>query len=128
MKQAIKAIIIAVTLTLASIALLGWQYNRLENEPLPSWEEKIEENSAKNVLKIFLITQSEKLLTERAMQQKDLKEFELAENITDYEILKTEKLSEGKYRFMVKIGDLIYVLKLIKVLDNYYIDRVEIAG
>lgn len=127
-KQIIKAMAIAIAVALAGIAILGWQYRQLEEQRLPAIEEKIEKNSAQDVLERFLETKADSLLTERAMEQSKQREVFLIENGEGYEILRFDKVSEGNYRFFVKIGDYIHVIALLKILDKYYIDSVEIAG
>jgi 5-hydroxyisourate hydrolase-like protein (transthyretin family) len=127
-RQIIRTMAIAIVIALAGIAILGWQYRQLEKQQLPAIEEKIEQNSAQDVLERFLETKADSLLTERAMEQKNQREIFLAEDDGDYEILKVEKSSEGEYQFFVKIGDYIHVIDLIKISDKYYIDSVEIAG
>lgn len=127
-KGVLKAMAIALAVSILGIAILGWQYNRLNNKQLPALEEKIEQNSARDVLRRFLETRADILLTERAMEQKNKGEFVLEENIKYYEILKVDKLADENYRFQVKVGDFIELINLIKILGSYYIDSIETAG
>jgi hypothetical protein len=106
---------------------LGWQYRRLEKERLPVLEERMEQNAAKTVLERFLETGADRLLTERAMEQKRLGEYILPD-VETYKILKVDKLADGEYRFLVQTGDLIQLIKVIKILGEYYIDSIQLAG
>ena len=126
-KGIIKAMGIALAAAILGIVVLGWQYNRLEKQQLPALEEKIEQNSAQDVLRRYLETRADILLTERAMEQKVRGEFVL-EDIKFYEILKAEKVAEEQYRFQVKVGDFTEIIILIKILGSYYIDSIDTAG
>src|SRR3989344_5063580 len=105
-KGIMKAMALALAAAILGIVILGWQYNRLEKRQLPALEEKIEQNSAQDVLRRFLETRADILLTEKAMEQKVKGEFSLGEKIEPYEILKTEKIAEEEYKFNVRVGDL----------------------
>ncbi|MBI2450612.1 MAG: hypothetical protein HYV47_03730 [Candidatus Nealsonbacteria bacterium] len=126
-KGTIKAMGIALIVAILGIVVLGWQYNRLEKQQLPALEEKIEQNSARDVLRRYLETRADILLTERAMEQKVRGEFVL-EDIKSYEILKVEKVADEQYKFHVKVGDFTEIITLIKVLSSYYIDAIDTAG
>lgn len=127
-KGILKAVSMALAAAILGIVVLGWQYNRLEKKQLPALEEKIEQNSAQDVLRRFLETRADILLTERAMEQKNKGEFVLENDVKYYEILKVDKLDDGNYRFHVKIGDFIELITLTKILGSYYIDSIETAG
>jgi len=127
-KQIIKAMIIAMVMAFIGIGILGWQYRCLEKQQLPAIEEKIEQNSAQDVLERFLETRADSLLTEKAMEQKKNNKPFLMEDKGVYEILEIRKLSEGQYQFLVRIGDYIHLISLVKISGRYYIDSVEIAG
>ncbi len=139
-KGVLKAMFLAILIAFLAIGILAWQYQRIEKERLPALEEKIEKRSTEDVLDKFMqmrIDKNEKgalrYLTEGAVQQRDQAEFSLLDNFESYEILQSEKVDEEKYRYVVKIyeegmGDFIEVITLIKILDNYYIDSVQIAG
>jgi len=139
-KGVLKAMFLAILIAFLAIGILAWQYQRIEKERLPALEEKIEKRSTEDVLDKFMqmrIDKNEKgtlrYLTEGAVQQRDQAEFSLLDDFESYEILQSEKLDEEKYRYVVKIyeegmGDFIEVITLIKILDNYYIDSVQIAG
>ena len=119
---------VALVAAILGIAVLGWQYNRLEKKQLPALEEKIERNSAQEVLRRFLETRADIFLTERAMEQKIKGEFTLEDSVKYYEILKVDKLADGNYKFNVKIGNFIEIIILTKILGSYYIDFIETAG
>ena len=127
-KGVLKAMSVALVAAILGIAVLGWQYNRLEKKQLPALEEKIERNSAQDVLRRFLETRADIFLTERAMEQKSKGEFILEDNVKYYEILKVDKLADGNYKFNVKVGNFIEIITLTKILGSYYIDSIETAG
>ncbi len=139
-KGVLRAMSLAIFIAFLGIGILGWQYRQLEKEQLPALEEKIEKRSIEDVLDKFMQMRIDKdearalrYLTEGAVQQKDQGEFNLLESFESYEILQSEKLDGDKYRYVVKIyeegiGDFIEVIDLIKILDKYYIDSVQIAG
>lgn len=147
-KGILKVMTFAILIALLGIGILGWQYRQLEKKRLPELEEKIEEQkeemeqkTAESVLDKFILARIEKnesqaihYLTERAMEQKNRGKFVLINDFGSYEILKTEKLGEDEYQFIVKlyreegIGEIVEVIILIKILDKYYIHSVQIAG
>src|SRR3989344_221947 len=127
-KGVLKAMSVALVAAILGIAVLGWQYNRLEKKQLPALEEKIERNSAQEVLRRFLETRADIFLTERAMEQKIKGEFTLEDSVKYYEILKVDKLADGNYKFNVKVGNFIEIITLTKILGSYYIDSIETAG
>ncbi|MDO8558988.1 MAG: hypothetical protein Q7R84_01525 [bacterium] len=127
-KGVLKAMSVALVASILGIAVLGWQYNRLEKKQLPALEEKIERNSAQEVLRRFLETRADIFLTERAMEQKIKGEFTLEDSVKYYEILKVDKLVADSYRFNVKVGNFIEIITLTKILGSYYIDSIETAG
>jgi hypothetical protein len=140
-KGIIKALIFALLLAFLGIGILGWQYRRIESEKVPALEERLEEKLAEVVLEKFMharIQQSQKsamnYLTERAVEQAASGEFSLLNKMERYEILNSGKLPEGQYRYAVKIyeddarNDFVEIITLIKILDQYYIDSVEMGG
>jgi len=140
-KGIIKALFFALAIAFLGIGILGWQYRQIESEKIPALEEKIEKRSVEDVLDKFMrarINQDEAMaqryLTEGSMEQKEQEEFLLIDKFESYEILKTEKLNQDNYRYIIKIyeedgfNDFIEVIGLIKILDRYYIDSVQIAG
>jgi len=140
-KGVLKAMFLAILIAFLGIGILGWQYRKIEGEKIPAIEEKMEQKSVEFLLDRFMeyrIDKNEKraegLLTERAMEQKLQNNFVLIDNFENYEIIKSEKLVDNNYRFIVKImseegtGDFVEVIILTKILDKYYIDSVQIAG
>jgi hypothetical protein len=147
-KGVIKAIIVATVIALVGIAVLGWEYRRIEKERLPALEQAIEEQEeamekelVQEVLDRFMVArigQNEDMakhyLTEKAAEQARLNDFYLIDDFASYEILQSEKIEEGKYRFVVKIYykelpvELTEIITLIKVLDKYYVDSVQVGG
>ena len=132
---------LAILIAFLGIGILGWQYRKIEGEKIPAIEEKMEQKSVESFLDRFMeyrIDKNEKraggFLTERAMEQKLQNKFVLIDNFENYEIIKSEKLADNNYRFIVKIiseegtGDFVEVIILTKILDKYYIDSVQIAG
>ncbi|MBI2626543.1 MAG: hypothetical protein HYW69_03055 [Candidatus Nealsonbacteria bacterium] len=127
-KGIMKAMAVALTISVLGIVVLGWQYRRLEKQQLPALEEKIEQNSAQDVLERFLATRADILLTERAMEQKLQGDFWPEDNLHNYEIVKVEKPANDSYKFVIKAGDLVEIITLTKILGKYYIDSIEMAG
>ncbi len=148
MKDVIKAFVIALLIVVLGEVVLAWQYHRLEKKRIPLIEEKLEkqqqemeQGSAQDILDRFILARVEKneaqanlYLTEQAMEQKLKEQFTLINDFTSYEILKSEKLTDDKFRFIVKIyekdeiGYTIEAIILTKILNQYYIESVEIAG
>jgi hypothetical protein len=96
---------------------------------------------AENVLDKFMAQRVQKnelgamlYLTERAADQKDKGVFVLIDGFENYEVLSSQKIAEGQFRFIVKIYenkgafDITEIIILLKVGDRYYIDSVELAG
>lgn len=140
-KGVIKAMTFAILLAFLGIAILGWQYRRIEKEQIPALEEKIEQKSVELVLEKFMRSRIEKneieamfYLTEGAMEQKNKGEFSLLDNFASFQVISSEKIDEDSYRYAVKIfengglNSFVEVVSLIKILDQYYIDSVQIAG
>ncbi|MFH1575838.1 MAG: hypothetical protein ABIB55_02760 [Candidatus Nealsonbacteria bacterium] len=140
-KGIIKALVFALFLAFLGIGILGWQYRRIESEEVPALEEKLEQKSVEVVLEKFMhsrIQQSEKAvmnyLTERAVEGAATGEFSLLNNMERYEILNSEKLADGRYRYAIKIyeegemNDFVEVVIFSKILGQYYIDSVEMGG
>lgn len=132
--------VLAILIAFLGIGVLGWQYRKIEQEKIPAIEQKMEEKSVEAVLGRFMeyrIDQNEKraegLLTERAAEEKLQNKFTLIGDFENYEIIKSEKLADGNYRFIVKIlegdsNDFIEIIVMTKILGRYYIDSVEMAG
>jgi len=140
-KGIIKALVFALLLACLGIGILGWQYRKIETEKVPALEQKLEQKTAESVLDKFMharIGKNEQTalnyLTEVAMEQKNSNEFSLLGDFQTYEILNQDKLPDGRYRFAVKIydgdklNDWVEVIILTKILDQYYVDSVEMGG
>lgn len=147
-KGALKAILFSVALLLLGEALLGWQYNRLEQKRIPELEQKIatqnqeiQKQKAEDVLNGFLnarINNKEnrvlRYLTERAMFDREQGDFELFGSLKDYEIQNKESIGENEFRFMIQVfsnTDQLLQLELIgvkEILGEYYIDSLQLAG
>lgn len=145
-KEIMKAMIFAILIAFLGIGILGWQYHRLEKRQLPLIKEKIEKQKeeiersrAQDILDKFMLARIEKneaqatlYLTERAMEEKLNREFTLINELESYKILKGEKLAENRYQFLVrtyrKDGDFVEAIILIKILDEYYVDSIRLAG
>lgn len=149
-KDTWKGILIALIILIGGEAVLVWQYHRLEKQRLPRIEQElleqkreIQKKEAEETVKSFLdlrLAKDEKrasrYLTERTMQKREegtvtlLPEFDME----TYQILKRESIDENAFRFEVELlgeqGQLlqIEILRLIKILDEYYIDSIELAG
>lgn len=146
-RDALKSIILAVVAVAAISAFLSWQYDRMEKsqEGKTSLEDLVEQSSAQKSLDKFMTArvnndedQATLFLTERAMAQKNAGDFNLIGNFKDYAILTGKKLpifdDEEKYQFAVKISgrsgmdEIIETIILVKILENYYVDSINIAG
>lgn len=143
--SALRAILIAIILLVAGELLLAWQYNRLESGRLAEIEEKVEQQqqsievqAAREALRDFLdarVAEDEtrigRYVTEQAMQQRNQGEFELF-GVQGYEIIESDKLEDTSFRFQVKISrdrlNQVEFIELKKLLEQYYINSVELAG
>ena len=135
-KGIIKAMVVAITIAFVGIAILGWQYRRLEKERIPALEQEIEQRDVKDALDSFMQIRIEgkeeqilRYLTERVVEK-----AASISRIDSYEVVSIEKIDEDEYRFAVRIyqeGELtgfIEVIRLIKIINRYYIDSIELAG
>ncbi|MFH1841534.1 MAG: hypothetical protein ABH800_02130 [Candidatus Nealsonbacteria bacterium] len=147
-KGVLKAIIFAIVIAFLGIGILGWQYRKLEKERLPLIEEEMEKQkeeielrSAQDFLDNFMSARKEKqeekinaYLTEGAMEKKFQGIISFAEDFDSYDILKKEKMEDGRYRFTLKIYQQegivssVEIIFLVKILDAYYVDSVDLAG
>ena len=101
----------------------------------------MEQGFAQDILENFIKARIDKnesqanlYLTEVAMEQKNKGMFVLIGNFKSYIVYKSEKLEEGNFRFFVKLYEenealeTVEIISVVKILDNYYINSVEIAG
>lgn len=138
---------IALLAATVGLLLLGWQYRQLEEKRLPALEkemqrqsEEIERRSAQNALERFMSARLNKreaqaalYLTENAAEQERLKEFTLLDDYDSFKILSSEKLAEEEYRFVLEIrtksvGTFVEIITVMKILGNYYINSIQLAG
>jgi len=144
-KGAWKAVLLAVVLLVIGELFLAWQYQRLEKGRLSELEQKIEEQqqtiemqAARDTLREFLdarIAKDEskiaRYVTEEAMQQRVEGAFEPF-GVQDYEIAKSEELEDTIFRFQVRVSrdrlEQIEIIRVKKLLEDYYIDSVQLAG
>ncbi|MCH7828858.1 hypothetical protein IH982_03315 [Patescibacteria group bacterium] len=146
-KSAWKGVAIAIIAVVAGQLVLAWQYYRLEEKRLPLIEqqlaeqkEEIERQSAKTTITSFLNALEEgnsklalRFLTENAVVQEQQGVFSLKERILGYKVVKLEQVGTNEFRAQVEIENAallpqVRLLRVLKVLDTYYIDSVEIAG
>lgn len=137
-------IILAFLVAFLGIGILSWQYHKIaekSEQEIHSIKETMEQNLAEDVLNKFMEARLEKkekqaitYFTENAMEQHLKNEFTLIDNFVSFEILKTEKLENTKFRFIVKIqeenenNEVIEVIIITEILDRYYVDSAQIAG
>lgn len=134
-------IIIAFLLAFLSAGVLSWQYYKISKGQIVSLSANVEKESVLNILERFMAAriakneaQAKTYFTERAMEQYLKGEFSLIDDFKSFEILKTEKLDENKFRFIVKFCEqdetrcVAEVITLVKITDRYYVDSLELAG
>ena len=140
-----RAVLLAIGLLVIGELLLAWQYRNLEEGRLSDIEQKLEEQektieqrAAVDALEEFLearVTQDERKIvryvTEGVMLQRTRGNFELY-GVQDYEIKRRDQVAEGIFRFQVSVSrervQQIEFIEVKKILDQYYINSVELAG
>tara|TARA_Y100000310_G_scaffold305844_1_gene346452 strand:+ start:526 stop:993 length:468 start_codon:yes stop_codon:yes gene_type:complete len=147
-KDAWKGVAIAVVAVVIGQVVLAWQYYRLEEKRLPLIEqqlaeqkEELERKGAREALTSFLDTLEQgkadaarRFLTENSVLEEEQGVFSLQEGIQSYKIVQLEKMGTGEFRAQVEIERAaqpfpqVEILRLLKILDSYFIDSVEIAG
>ena len=146
-KQAWKGVAIAIVAVVIGQLVLSWQYYRLEEKRLPLIEQQLaeqkretERQSAKRTITSFLNALEEgnsklalRFLTENAVVQEQQGAFSLQERILGYKIIKLDQVDSSEFRAQVEIeGEAlihqVWLLRVIKILDTYYIDSLAIAG
>jgi hypothetical protein len=147
-KDAWKGVSIAIIAVVVGQLVLAWQYYRLEEKRLPIIEgqlaeqrEELERSSAKETLVSFLDAWQEesenlarRFLTENSVLQEEEEAFSLKQGIFRYKILQLEKVGGNEYRAQVEIQTSeellpqVEILRLLKILDSYFVDSLEIAG
>ena len=140
----ILIMIFAFLVAFLGIGILSWQYHKMAEKTegeIHSIKEVVEQRLAEDVLDKFMKARLEKkeeqaktYFTENTMEQYSQGEFTLINNFVSFEILKTEKLEDEKFRFIIeiqeenKINELIEAVTIIKILDRYYVNSVEFPG
>jgi hypothetical protein len=141
----IPALVISFIACFTLIAGLSWQYHQLadrtQQEEIETIEQTMERIAAKDVLNKFMDARLDKqeeqakiYFTENVMEQYLQNEFVLIDGFKSFEILDTEKLEDTKFRFSVEIqendgvNDIIEIITIIKISDQYYINSINLAG
>ena len=147
-KEALRGVAIAIIAVVAGQIVLAWQYYRLEEQRLPLIEQQIaeqreesERKEARETLVSFLDTLQEgrggtakRFLTENAVFQEEQGVFSLEQGIQGYKVIALEKMGTGKFRAQVEteraeqVFPQIEIFGLVKILDSYFIDSIEVAG
>ena len=147
-KEAWKGVAVAIIVVVAGQLVLAWQYYRLEEKRLPLIEqqlaeqkEEIKRQAAKQTITSFLNALEEgnsklalRFLTENAVVQEEQGSFSYKDTIFDYRIIELDEIKTGEFRAQVEIKEVealpyqTYLLRVLKVLDTYYIDSLEIPG
>ena len=147
-KEAWKGVAVAIIVVVAGQLVLAWQYYRLEEKRLPLIEqqlaeqkEEIKRQAARQTITSFLNALEEgnsklalRFLTENAVVQEEQGSFSYKDTIFDYRIIELDEIKTGEFRAQVEIKEVealpyqIYLLRVLKVLDTYYIDSFERAG
>ena len=146
-KKAWKGVAIAIIAVVIGQLVLSWQYYRLEEKRLPLIErqlaeqrEEIERQSAKTTIVSFLNALEQgnsklalRFLTENAVVQEEEGIFSLTERIFGHRIIQLDQVSVGEFRAQVEIENeallpQIRLMRILKILDTYYIDSINIAG
>ena len=126
------------------IIILSSQYHKLigqEQGEIETIEQTIERIAAKKTLNNFMYARLNKqedqakiYFTENTMEQYMENEFVLINGFQSFEILNNEKLEDTKFRYALRIqendgiNNIIETITVIKILDQYYIDSIILAG
>ena len=146
-KEAWKGVAIAIIAVVIGQLVLSWQYYRLEEKRLPLIErqlaeqrEEIERQYAKETIVSFLDALEQgnsklalRFLTENAVVQEEEGVFSLTERIFGHRIIQLDQVGAGEFRAQVEIENeallpQIRLMRILKILDTYYIDSITIAG
>lgn len=147
-KDAWRGVFIAIIAVVAGQLILAWQYYRLEEQRLPLLEqqlqeqkEELERQGARKTLTSFLDALQEgnaklasRFLTENAILQEEQGVFSLTESVEDYRVEELELAGINEFRAEVRIQEAtalpfqVRLLRVLKVLDAYYIDSFAPAG
>ena len=140
----IPALTISFIACFLLIAGLSWQYHQLTDqnqEEIETIEQTMERIAAKDVLNKFMDARLDKqeeqakiYFTENAMEQYLQNEFVLIDGFQSFDILNAEKLENTKFRFSVNIqesdgiNNIIEIITVIKISDQYYVNSINLAG
>ena len=112
----------------------------------PSFQEKLAKTSeriaVRELVQKFMAARIEKnedrafqYLTERAvaaLETQNESEFNLSDNFEKYKIISMEEKGENQFRVVVKVFEaqifVVEFITVIKTLDVYFVDSVELAG
>jgi len=147
-KDAWRGVFIAIIAVVAGQLALAWQYYRLEEQRLPRLEaelaqqrDEIERQGARKSLTAFLdalyadnTELASKYLTENALLQEEQGFFSLSYPVYDYRIVQLDEIGVNEFRAQVQAQEAVslpfevFFLRVLKILDTYYIDSFEGAG
>ena len=147
-KSVWKGVGIAIIAVVIGQMVLAWQYYRLEEKRLPLIEqqlaeqrEELDRQGARTAVVSFLDAWQQgnnelaiRFLTENTVLQEEQGVFSLEERFVSYQIVKLERTGPGEFRAQVEkqqtegLPAQTEILRVVKILDSYYIDSVEIAG
>ncbi|MDD5145014.1 MAG: hypothetical protein PHW72_02745 [Candidatus Pacebacteria bacterium] len=146
-KDALRSVFLAILAVALISGALSWQYNKIakSEKKLSSLEDLIERSLAQDALDKFMVARNSgeedqvtAFLTEKAFEQRN--ESPLSEGFKNYSVIKGQKTESRvaddghAYEFTIEItekngmGETLERIILLKILDKYYIDSVEIAG
>jgi hypothetical protein len=141
----IQAVGLAVVLLVVGELLLVWQYNNFKERHIAEVEEKLqeqeqlfEEREARDALEGFFearLDQDEKrfvrYVTEETMLQRDRGVFE-PYGVENYKINSKEQVANGLFLFQIAVTqdrlEHIEFVEVRKILEQYYVNSVELAG
>ncbi|MDZ4231760.1 MAG: hypothetical protein U1C72_00730 [Candidatus Pacearchaeota archaeon] len=147
-RDAVKAVLLSIALLLVGEAILGWQYNRLEQKRIPQLEaqvaaqqQELARQSAAETLRMFLDARvagdggkARSFFTEQAAEDEKNGTFSLVGSFVSYRIEKTDAVSGEEFRFQILLlgpnGSFPTpeIILVKRILDSYYIDSVRVGG
>ncbi|MBI4138369.1 MAG: hypothetical protein HY482_02105 [Candidatus Wildermuthbacteria bacterium] len=147
-KDAFRGVALAIIAVVIGQVVLAWQYYRLEEKRLPKIEQELKEQarhlekeSARKAVTSFLdawiqdnAALATRFLTENAVFQQEQGAFSLGTELSSYKVLSLDLAGQGEFRAQIELYEQeglppqTQVLRVLKILDLYYIDSVEMAG
>tara|TARA_Y100000310_G_scaffold305147_1_gene344993 strand:+ start:198 stop:656 length:459 start_codon:yes stop_codon:yes gene_type:complete len=147
-KDSWKGVAFAIIAVVIGQVVLAWQYYRLEEKRLPLIEqqlaeqrEELDRQGARKAVVSFLDAWQQgnkelamRFLTENTVLQEEQGIFSLEKQFANYQIVKLERTGHGEFRAQVEkqqaegLPGQTEILRVVKILDSYYIDSLEIAG